>query len=537
MPSETARAPAIIKPLPPSSNPCLQYSQRPITAIRDGVCTVPPASKACLHVKWVSDTDAIGDGTRAVPLPSKPLAATPPKPAQAADMPSKSPSSSSLLSPSLCGGGTAVGRVRGGRGAAEIRGENNVVLSALDRAAMRHEMLFSHAMVESQGLRAKFFGEPCFQPCATCTLRLLARKLLKSQKTPVCGYAYVCTCVCVHVYANRSLLPPHTICTIARASYLGLWNPPSSSLPMLWTPSARKTRSGADFSAWTAEVFHVQAAKFDVAPLLFDAITAERDHQEDEEPYDALNDVDDAWPLPDPWTEVDDLPPTRTRAASPTRTRAASPTRVREASPTRKRPASPTYDDVVATGVSLSGPHRRRAAKRARNIAREGHIPCASTLREHIAPARPICVPTFDASDLPCALGAYTAVVEPKPDNHEWRASVSRAYDAIKQEGAAANFSADMRRHRRGLFAAINVGLSYGKGQTAPTWLDTAKQTPLVNRLKQNIASGNCFWSVGARLHAYYVDQRTKAELEADPEAHAHQMALKETRWEAGLRL
>ena len=80
-----------------------------------------------------------------------------------------------------------------------------------------------------------------------------------------------------------------------------------------------------------------------------------------------------------------------------------------------------------------------------------------------------------------------------------------------------------MRRHRRGLFAAINVGLSYGKGLAAPTSLDTKMYAPLVDRLlantdiirMANFASGklsfnlflclflnsphlSCFWFVGA---------------------------------------
>ncbi|KAJ7186303.1 hypothetical protein GGX14DRAFT_581151 [Mycena pura] len=291
-------------------------------------------------------------------------------------------------------------------------------------------------------------------------------------------------------------------------------------MPMLWTHSARKTRSSTVFAAWTTDVFAVQAATFDIAPLLLKAVAVERDGQEDLEPDDALNDIDDAWPPlpePDPWNEVDDLRPAPEHCALPT----------------RKRCASPTYDRLVATGTPLSGPHRRRATQRARKIAAEGHTSRASTLREYVAPAEPICVPTFDASGLPSARGAYAAVVEQKvekhghkkrrsvaellglgfqlfqwdgvsarplsdsagrifavlagqPDNHEWRAAVLRTYDAIKQEGAAADFPTDMWRHRRGLFAAINVGLSYGKGLTAPTSLDTKTYAPLVDRLLAN---------------------------------------------------
>ncbi|KAJ7186304.1 hypothetical protein GGX14DRAFT_574123 [Mycena pura] len=64
----------------------------------------------------------------------------------------------------------------------------------------------------------------------------------------------------------------------------------SFSMPMLWTHSARKTRSSTVFAAWTTDVFAVQAT-FDIAPLLLKAVAVERDGQEDLEPDDALNDL------------------------------------------------------------------------------------------------------------------------------------------------------------------------------------------------------------------------------------------------------
>ncbi|KAJ7225314.1 hypothetical protein GGX14DRAFT_556116 [Mycena pura] len=108
---------------------------------------------------------------------------------------------------------------------------------------------------------------------------------------------------------------------------------------------------------------------------------------DDAEPHDVLNDIDDVWPplhKPDPWNEADDLPP-------------------------------------------VPGPHRRRAAKRARKIASEGHVPRASAVRKHVAPAQPICVPAFNASGLPSARGAYAAVVEQKVEKygHKKRRSVA----------------------------------------------------------------------------------------------------------------
>jgi hypothetical protein len=53
-------------------------------------------------------------------------------------------------------------------------------------------------------------------------------------------------------------------------------------------------------------------------------------------------------------------------------------------------------------------------------------------------------------------------------------------------EGTAAKFPADMRKHRRGLFAAINVGLTFGMGQTIPTWLLPVNYAALAERLLAN---------------------------------------------------
>ncbi|KAJ7737283.1 hypothetical protein DFH07DRAFT_944287, partial [Mycena maculata] len=63
---------------------------------------------------------------------------------------------------------------------------------------------------------------------------------------------------------------------------------------------------------------------------------------------------------------------------------------------------------------------------------------------------------------------------------------LSSAYDFIKIQGTASHFPAAMCRHRRGLFAAINIGLVYGKGQTAPTWLDNKQYASLAERLLSN---------------------------------------------------
>jgi hypothetical protein len=63
---------------------------------------------------------------------------------------------------------------------------------------------------------------------------------------------------------------------------------------------------------------------------------------------------------------------------------------------------------------------------------------------------------------------------------------MSEAYTYIKACGAATHFPPEMCCHRRGLFAAINVGLNLGKGATVLSWLDNKKHTPLVSQLLGN---------------------------------------------------
>ncbi|KAJ6590432.1 hypothetical protein DFH09DRAFT_908772 [Mycena vulgaris] len=68
-----------------------------------------------------------------------------------------------------------------------------------------------------------------------------------------------------------------------------------------------------------------------------------------------------------------------------------------------------------------------------------------------------------------------------------------------------------MRRHRRGLFAAITVGLSYGKGQTTPCWLNNKEYTGIAEGLLANKDIGcmagfadAAFALWAPRLHAAY---------------------------------
>ncbi|KAJ7815581.1 hypothetical protein B0H14DRAFT_2375248 [Mycena olivaceomarginata] len=118
-----------------------------------------------------------------------------------------------------------------------------------------------------------------------------------------------------------------------------------------------------------------------------------------------------------------------------------------------------------------------------------------------------------DARPLLDSEGRIFLVLAGQPRTEDYRAMVSRAFAFLKKEGDNTAFPADMRRHRRGLFAIINVGLTFGKGQTVPTWLENKSYAALTNRLLANsdilhMASfaSFCFKLWAPRLHDYYVD-------------------------------
>ncbi|KAJ7460015.1 hypothetical protein B0H11DRAFT_2316110 [Mycena galericulata] len=77
----------------------------------------------------------------------------------------------------------------------------------------------------------------------------------------------------------------------------------------------------------------------------------------------------------------------------------------------------------------------------------------------------------IDPRPLVDAQGRVFAVLAGQPNTARYADSVAAAYRAIRDAGAAANFSSEMRKHRRGLYAVVNVGLSYGKGQAMPSRL------------------------------------------------------------------
>ncbi|KAJ7706644.1 hypothetical protein B0H14DRAFT_3525961 [Mycena olivaceomarginata] len=172
---------------------------------------------------------------------------------------------------------------------------------------------------------------------------------------------------------------------------------------------------------------------------------------------------------------------------------------------------------------------RHNSVERRKQLSQNGHVAHAATIEVHVRRAVPLAA-GFDASSLPAASGAYSAKVENKserygskvrrsltnllglgfqlvtwdgitphplldkhgriiailagrPDCDDYLASATAAFNTIRNAGLEVRFPATMRKHCRGLFAAINVGLSYGKGQKTPCWLSNKEYSTLTDGL------------------------------------------------------
>ncbi|KAJ7662501.1 hypothetical protein B0H17DRAFT_1211895 [Mycena rosella] len=200
------------------------------------------------------------------------------------------------------------------------------------------------------------------------------------------------------------------------------------------------------------------------------------------------------WAMPDPWNTIDDASP--------------HPTPDREPPCPPNAPAPPSTTCVKAR----SRRRRNRAAKRTHKTEQEGHTPCASTLRRYVhAPLATALRLAIDMLTLPTTHGAYAAkaksaeendprpivdaqghifaILMHQPRDPAWAADVLVAYRLITAEGMAASFPACMRKHRHGLFAVLNVGLFYGKGQMVPSALRLDPQyVGIAERLLRNPA-------------------------------------------------
>ncbi|KAJ7318248.1 hypothetical protein DFH08DRAFT_714882 [Mycena albidolilacea] len=109
------------------------------------------------------------------------------------------------------------------------------------------------------------------------------------------------------------------------------------------------------------------------------------------------------------------------------------------------------------------------------------------------------------------ANGRIIAVLAGQPRNDAYRLAVERAFQTISDAAVEARFPASMRRHRRGLFAVMNVGLSYGKGQTTPCWLNNKEYTGIADSLLEDQDIGRMAGFADAvfalwapRLYGYY---------------------------------
>ncbi|KAJ7737038.1 hypothetical protein B0H16DRAFT_1326093 [Mycena metata] len=107
--------------------------------------------------------------------------------------------------------------------------------------------------------------------------------------------------------------------------------------------------------------------------------------------------------------------------------------------------------------------------------------------------------------------GRIIAVLTGQPDRANYRAATDAAFAAMREASRTTHFPAAMKTHRRGLFAAVNVGLSYGKGQSTPGWLDGHDYRELAEEMLANVGiqrmagfADAAFAIWAPRLHAYY---------------------------------
>ncbi|KAJ7831090.1 hypothetical protein B0H13DRAFT_1915619 [Mycena leptocephala] len=276
---------------------------------------------------------------------------------------------------------------------------------------------------------------------------------------------------------------------------------------MLWYPLARRNSRHTASPSKTRSLWKQMCSRRVISTLgpFSSRRSLDNDKQEDHEPEDALNEVDDEWPLPgpldgideewppppppDPWDEVDDENP----------------------HPSKKPRRKPSFDEVVASAdTPHTGPHRtrpakqaaaakmRRATKRAKAMQQQATYPPPP--RSHARPTRCTARHLFQRLSPADHARCYAGKVE---DRAEKRGSkVQRSLSDLLGLGFStplpivdnqgriflvlagqprndARFPADMRRHRRGLYAVINVGLSYGKGQKTPGWLNNKEYSVL----------------------------------------------------------
>ncbi|KAK0483110.1 hypothetical protein EDD18DRAFT_1043054, partial [Armillaria luteobubalina] len=119
----------------------------------------------------------------------------------------------------------------------------------------------------------------------------------------------------------------------------------------------------------------------------------------------------------------------------------------------------------------------------------------------------------FDPRPIVDREGRIVAVMAGQPHDPSYSAACMEVHDAILREGAAANFCKPSTSHRRGDFPAVNVGISYGKGQRVPSRLQNGALAAIINRLVGSEAVMRMATYASAslnlwapRLHWHYAD-------------------------------
>ncbi|KAF8054768.1 hypothetical protein FPV67DRAFT_1460189 [Lyophyllum atratum] len=289
----------------------------------------------------------------------------------------------------------------------------------------------------------------------------------------------------------------------------------------------RETRSGKAFSPYGSYFPLLCPPTFELGPLLQQSILEQGDELED---HDGL------------LMEVDDIP---TADATPSEPEDERPAKVPRLDPT---PAAPSYVPRPPP-PHLSPSHKRRWRKREAKFGVEGHQPRPNIVEQRVKGAEPIRT-ELRTEKLPAANGAYVAkngnpdgakkvqqveellargfdsvpwegidssplldrenrvfsVLVGRPDDESYAAAATQAYDALSRFAQDANFTAAERKHRRGAFPAVNVGVHHGKGTPQPMWVtddarsegvDALLNDPAIQRLAAFGSSSFRMWCPG----------------------------------------
>ncbi|KAF8163730.1 hypothetical protein B0H34DRAFT_696626 [Crassisporium funariophilum] len=225
-----------------------------------------------------------------------------------------------------------------------------------------------------------------------------------------------------------------------------------------------------------------------------------------------------------------------------------------------KRPRTPSPEPQKPQ----SHRNKKRAAKRAAKIAKEGHAPTERTIFEHVQLSTPV-ETTLHAESLPSALGAYSALrlresaevrekeyslkellnggfrlvewdgIDPRPlvddrgliyavlagrpYDSSYAKDATISYEAIRQAGERTAFHHSETKHRRGNFPALAVGISYGNGQGFVKRLNLGVHTDMMDDILKNdsikrmAAYADSAFSVWApRLYRHYRMHMEKLE-------------------------